>query len=252
MNNKPIGLLDSGLGGFTIYYGLKAKYPKAPLVILADQKHSPYGPKTIDELEAITIKNIEFFQDLGIEHILFACNTTSGLLLENMQARFPHLHIKGVIDGTVNQVQASHKVAVVATKANIESHAYRNKILAHHPTMQVIEIMAHDLVDYIEGLADSSIIDKYVAKLLVDSEDADQIILGCTHYPLVKDAFIKARDVDYIESTQAMVSELEGWLVDNEGPSKIYTSGDAKKLKHQLKVIFKQDEVVEEVKWWNK
>ncbi len=247
MKQRPIGLIDSGLGGFTIFYGLKAVYPKAPLIMLADQKNNPYGPKTVAELEAITIKNIEYFQSLGVDRVLFACNTTSSLVLEKMQAHFKDIEFKGVIDGTVKQLKQADQVAVIATKANIESHAYKNKILKQFPEAQVIEIIAHDLVDYIEGLVDDATIYRYVDELLKASGTADPIILGCTHYPLVLDLFKKSRDVTYIDSTQAMVSELGVWLTDNEGPASILTTGDAAILKHQLQILFDKDEDVKAV-----
>ncbi len=242
--NVPIGLLDSGLGGFSIYYGLKEAFPHAPLIGLADQANSPYGPKTIKELEAITIKNIEILQQYGCRHILFACNTTSALLLESMQNHFKHLQLKGVIDGTVAQVQQVKTIAVIATLANINSHVYKNKLQAKFPNMNVIEIVAHDLVDFIESMADEVVIYNYIEKLLEQAPHAQALILGCTHYPLVKHLFYKAKPVIMYDSIDAMVKELTPWLEDNHGDSLVLTSKDATMLKQQLNTVFKQEEDV--------
>lgn len=242
--NRPVGMLDSGLGGFSIYYGLKKVYPHAPLIILADQKNSPYGPKSLKELEAITTHNIELLKEFGCQKILFACNTTSALLLESMQQQFPQLSLKGVIDATIAQVKPAKKVAVLATEANIKSHVYKNKLLAAHPTMEVVEIIPHHLVDYIEGLASEAILEDYLKNVLKPAEDVDAIVLGCTHYPLVAHLIQKIVNVPLYDSIQAMVNECKPWLENNVGTGKILTSLDAEKLHHQLNVLFNEDEVV--------
>ncbi len=247
MNQQPIGLIDSGLGGFTIYYGLKKAYPKAPLMILADQYNSPYGPKSKEQLYDITSKNIEFFHAQGVRHLLLACNTTSSLLLKDMQEKYPEIAIRGVIDATVNQIQETSKIAVVATQANIFSHVYKNEIVKRFPSSEVIEVIAHDLVDYIEGLADKQTIAHYVATLCNQCKDVDTILLGCTHYPLVINEFKACKDVVYIDSTQAMVLASKDWLENNIGDSTILTSASAQVLQRQLHVLFNAHEEVVEV-----
>lgn len=243
----PIGLLDSGLGGFSIYYGLKQVFPHAPLIGLADQANSPYGPKTIQELEAITITNIDILQGYGCERILFACNTTSALVLESMQKRFPHLQLKGVIDGTIAQVKPVQSLAVVATLANINSHVYKNKLQQMYPTMEVVEIVAHDLVNYIESMADEATIKNYIAQLLKQAPHAEALILGCTHYPLVKHLFYEVKPVVMYDSIEAMILELTPWLDGNVGASHVLTTKDASTLKHQLFTMFNKEEVVVKV-----
>lgn len=245
--NHPIGMLDSGLGGFSVYYGLKKAYPNAPLIILADQKNSPYGPKSVEELEVITTHNIELLVRCGCQKILFACNTTSALLLHTMQDKFPNLSIKGVIDPTIAQVKPVQKVAIMATEANIKSHVYKNKLLALHPTMEVVEIIPHHLVDYIEGLESEAMLEAYLRNVLAPALGVDAIILGCTHYPLVSSIIKKIMDVPLYDSVGAMVDDCKAWLKNNVGEGKILTSLDANKLKHQLKVLFEVDEEVVKV-----
>lgn len=246
--NNPIGLIDSGLGGFTVYYGLKKAYPNAPFLVLADQKNSPYGSKSLEELEKISTNNVEFLLSQGVRHILFACNTTSGLLLDTMIQKFPEVSFKGVIDGTIQQIKDDKTIAIVATKANIESHAYKNRIIEKYPNTNVIEIAAHKLVDYIEGLSEQEIMQQYIFELLEDAKEAATIVLGCTHYPLVKHLFEVSKKATYIDSTQAMVHELKPWTENNQGPSRIFTTASAPILQHQLMVLFDQHEEVEEVK----
>lgn len=245
--NRPVGMLDSGLGGFSIYYGLKKAYPNAPLMILADQKHSPYGPKSVEELATITAHNIDLLVEYGVQEILFACNTTSALLLESMQERYPNISLKGVIDATVAQVKPVKQIAVLATEANIKSHVYKDMLLKQHPNMDVVEIIPYKLVDYIEGLASDEVIEAYLKEVLAPAHGVDALILGCTHYPLVKHIIQKIIDVPCYDSIEAMVKECKPWLENNEGPGKILTSLNANKLHHQLEVLFGVDEVVEEV-----
>jgi glutamate racemase len=245
--NRPVGMLDSGLGGFSVYYGLKKAYPQAPLIILADQKNSPYGPKNIQELEIITTHNIQLLVEFGCQEILFACNTTSALLLDTMQQKFPNLSLKGVIDATVAQVRPVKQVAILATEANIKSHVYKNKLIAQHPSMDVVEVIPHHLVDYIEGLASEEALEAYLKNVLEPAKGVDALILGCTHYPLVRHIINKIMDVPLYDSIEAMVKECKPWLENNVGEGKILTSLDAKKLHHQLEVLFNVDEVVVKV-----
>jgi glutamate racemase len=241
---RPVGMLDSGLGGFSVYYGLKKAYPNAPLIILADQKNSPYGPKSVEELQAITTHNIELLESCGCQEILFACNTTSALLLDTMQQQYPNLSLKGVIDATIAQVQPVKKVAILATEANINSHVYKNKLVALHPTMEVVEIIPHHLVDYIEGLASEEVLEAYLENVLAPAIGVDALILGCTHYPLVRHIIEKILNVPLYDSIDAMVKDTKPWLENNVGEGKILTSLDADKLHHQLDVLFGVDEVV--------
>lgn len=245
--NHPVGMLDSGLGGFSVYYGLKKSYPNAPLIILADQKNSPYGPKSIEELEVITTHNIELLISYGCQRILFACNTTSALLLDTMKLQYPNIAFKGVIDATIAQVKRVNKVAVMATEANIKSHVYKNKLNKLHPTMEVVEIIPHHLVDYIEGLENEATLEAYLRNVLSPAVDVDALILGCTHYPLVSHIIERILDVPLYDSVGAMVDYCKPWLENNVGGGKILTSLDAHKLHHQLKILFGVSEEVVKV-----
>lgn len=240
---RPIGLIDSGLGGFSIYYGLKQHFPDAPLIMLADQKNAPYGPKSFQQLHEITVINIDLLIKMGCNHILFACNTISALLLDSMQRLFPDIEIVGVIDATVATVDPVDSLAVIATKANIESHAYQSKLKDKFPSIKIKEIIAHDLATMIEDLVDEQHIGSYI-DMLLEGIDVDVMILGCTHYPLVRHLFEKQKSIILIDSIDAMVKELTPWLKDNTGPSLIMTTSDPTTLKKQLKTIFDKEEDV--------
>lgn len=235
---KPIGILDSGLGGVSVVLALRNAYPDLAMVYLADQIHAPYGNKSKQEICEIMEGNIRWFQNQGITEVLLACNTASSNALEYLHERFPSMKIEGIIDVTVNQLIDADCVGVLATTATIASHAYKFKIEKKLNSL-VIEQAAPDLVALIEGLASeqqlSSILDEYCRPL----EECDTIVLGCTHYPLIKDQIAKKLSGKIIDSIEPIIQSFSNRDYP-KGDVVIYTTKDPHHLQQQIKTVFKQ------------
>lgn len=235
---KPIGILDSGLGGVSVVLALRNAYPELAMVYLADQIHAPYGNKSKQEICEIMESNIRWFQNQGITEVLLACNTASSNALEYLREHFPLMKIEGIIDVTVNQLVDADCVGVLATTATIASHAYKNKIEQRLSAM-VIEQSAPDLVALIEGLTDekrlSSVLDDYCASI----KECDTVILGCTHYPLIKEQIaqkISGKIVDSIDPIIQSFSKRDYPI----GDVVIYTTKDPHHLQQQIQIVFNE------------
>ena len=235
---KPIGILDSGLGGVSVVLALKAAYPDLAMVYLADQIHSPYGNKSKQEICEIMESNIRWFQNQGISEVLLACNTASSNALEYLHEHFPLMKIEGIIDVTVNQLDDADCVGVLATTATVASSAYKSKIESRL-NARVIEQAAPELVALIEGLADeeklSGVLDDYCFSI----KECDTVILGCTHYPLIKDLIaqkVTGTIVDSIEPIIRSFSQREY----PKGDVQLYTTKDPLHLQQQVEIIFKE------------
>lgn len=239
---KPIGILDSGLGGVSVVLALQKAYPEMAMVYLADQIHAPYGSKSKDEICAIMHQNIRWFEQQGITDVLLACNTASSNALEYLHACFPQMNIEGIIDVTVQQLDDADCVGVLATSATIASHAYKEKI-ENRLNARVIEQAAPALVGMIEGLADndelSLILDEYCASV----RECDTLILGCTHYPLIRDLIASKVSGRIVDSIEPIIKSFKSRNYE-QGEVRIYTTKDPVHLQTQIQTIFQEEVVV--------
>jgi glutamate racemase len=235
---KPIGILDSGLGGVSVVLALKNAYPDLALVYLADQIHAPYGNKSKQEICEIMERNIRWFQQQGITEVLLACNTASSNALDYLHKHFPAMKIDGIIDVTVNQINDADCVGVLATTATIASHVYKEKI-RHRLNARVIEQAAPDLVALIENLADEKVLSNILSEYCHSIKECDTIILGCTHYPLVKELIAQQVSGDIVDSIEPIIQSFSKreYL---KGDVVIYTTKDPQHLQQQVEIIFKE------------
>ena len=184
--NKSIGVFDSGVGGLTVLKELKLLCPNEKYIYFGDTKNLPSGEKTKQELIAIAKDIFDFYKELEVKAVVMACNTSSATVYEELKDNydFEIYPIVQIVSQFVAQ-KGYKKVAIMATNATINSHAYANEITKYNQNITVIEQACPQLVPLVENkIADSDtslIIQKYLNPVL--SGNPDKIILGCTHYP---------------------------------------------------------------------
>lgn len=236
---KPIGILDSGLGGVSVVLALHRAFEDMAMVYLADQIHAPYGNKSKAEICEIMDANIRWFQSQGIEEVLLACNTASSNALDYLHKQFPTMKIHGIIDITVDQLSDADCVGVLATGATVASHAYKKKI-EEKLNCHVIEQAAVDLVALIEGMASErqllAALDEYCAPL----QQCDTVILGCTHYPLVAHLIAQKVSGRIVDSIEPIIQSFVNRDIC-KGDVRIYTTKDPVCLKQQIQILFKEE-----------
>lgn len=241
---NSIGIVDSGLGGYTVYATLRNAYPSASFVFLADQQHAPYGNKTPQEIIAITYKNMQWFHSQGIHEVILACNTTSSVALDLMREEFPDMVLHGIIELTVNalDLQPSQSVLIMATTATIQSHSYPKAIAARYENISVDGVAMVDLVRHIEELSDEKTVDSYLrSELTKHATEYSKIVLACTHYPIVKDQIANIVRGEIYDSRQAIVDLLKDRKLP-VGISRCFTTGDPQHASHQVKTLFDIEE----------
>ena len=126
MDNRPIGLLDSGLGGLSVAKKVIEKLPNESTVFIGDNAHMPYGDRTKEEIIELVRKSVQFLLDKNVKLIIFACNTATAMAMSTIQAEIDP-QIIGVIQAgrlAASRTTKNKKVAVVSTNATAESHAY--------------------------------------------------------------------------------------------------------------------------------
>jgi glutamate racemase len=217
----PIGVFDSGVGGLTVLDAIRRKLPHEDLVYLGDTARLPYGTKSPASILRYATQATRQLQQRGIKLLVVACNTASAVALDALSEQLAPLPVLGVVEpGAAAAVAArpGGQHLVLATEATVRLGAYRRAILAQDPGSRVDELACELLVSLAEeGWNDGSIAEailrRYLDSLASDSRHPDSVILGCTHFPLLRGTFagVFDRDVSIVDSastTAAVVHDL--------------------------------------------
>jgi len=216
--SNPVGVFDSGIGGLTVFRELAKILPHEDLIYLGDTARVPYGNKSPETVTRYALQNVRFLLKQKVKMVVVACNTASAFALKTLQTEYK-IPILGVIEpGARGALSASHKfrIGVIGTEGTMKSEAYTQTILSQKPQAFVISASCPLFVPlveegWLEGEVPEKIADQYLKKIL--AEDIDCLILGCTHYPLLKQTLQKVigekiRLIDSAEETARAVLEL--------------------------------------------
>lgn len=219
MKRAALGIFDSGLGGLTVFSALHRYLPQESLVYLGDTARVPYGNKSASTVQRYAREDAEFLIQRGVKALVVACNTASAFALESLRKEFP-IPIFGVIEpGSRAACVATRnkKIGVLGTRGTIASQAYTKELLALDDQLQVFSEACPLFVPLVEeGWHSSaearSIAESYAAPLL--QAGVDTVILGCTHYPLLKPVLseIFGPRVQLIDAGRVLAEELKLFL----------------------------------------
>jgi glutamate racemase len=238
--NYAIGVFDSGLGGLTVVRSIQRELPAEDIHYFGDIARLPYGIKSTKQIIQFSIQNTEFLLKTKIKALVVACNSSASASLQALRKNFS-LPIVDVITPAAQlavDVSTAHQVAVIGTTATIESHAYKKEINSLDPKIHVIEKACPLLVPLVEaGWLEHpitlSVIREYLNSFL--RPKTDTLILGCTHYPLLKKAIqrVAGGHVALIDSAPSTSKRLREVLERRElltersgkkGKLKVYVS----------------------------
>jgi glutamate racemase len=192
----PIGVFDSGVGGLTVLRALREALPHEDLVYLGDTARLPYGTKSPASISRYAGQATAKLQDRGIKLLVVACNTASAVALQALQDQMEPVPVIGVVEpGASAAVEArpAGRHLVLATEATVRYGAYRHAILRRDDRAQVRELACEMMVSlaeegWTEGNIAEAIIRRYLEPLAELAFEPDSIILGCTHFPLLRPA----------------------------------------------------------------
>ncbi len=226
VKHLPIGIFDSGVGGLTVYRALHQKLPNEHFIYLGDTARVPYGTKSLETVERYAIENSSFLASRGIKLLVVACNTASALALPKIREKIG-IEIVGVIGpGARKAVEiTSHekfpKIAVIATEATVSSNAYADSIRNASSAAEILQAPCPLFVPLAEeGWTKEeetySIAKKHLSKVIEFSPDS--LVLGCTHYPILKDVIQETvgESVTLIDSGEATADEVAD-LLEKQG-----------------------------------
>ena len=216
MNGRPIGVFDSGIGGLTVVHALTARLPHENVVYYGDTARVPYGPKSPQVVREYAAQDVDFLMSKNVKMVVVACNTVSAVALDVVQKKAGVPVIGVILPGARTAVGASHRkrIGVIGTIATVNSNAYVHAIRQLDGDVHVVAQACPLFVPLAEeGWADhkatAMIAREYLFPLKL--EKIDTLILGCTHYPVLRSAIAAAVDgeVVLIDSGAAAAVEVE-------------------------------------------
>lgn len=250
----PIGVFDSGFGGLTVVKEIARHLPHENLIFFGDSDRCPYGPRHPDQVEEFSVEICDWLVSLGCKLVVIACNTATAAGLAACQRAFDIPVIGVVMSGARAAVEATHsrKVGVIATQGTISSGVYVRAIESLDSGIKVLSLATPELVDLIEHeLVDETLERLDVRQALVMDAiaplmgcDIDTLVLGCTHFPLLKDeiAACMTDDVVLVSSAEECAHEVREILTRRqelyEGPElgklTFVTSGKDIELRNRI------------------
>ena len=213
--DSAIGVFDSGIGGLTVLHSIMEALPRENTVYLGDTARAPYGAKSVETVLRYSFENSEFLVEKGVKIVVVACNTSTAIALGQLRERLS-VPVIGVIEAGVRRALQStknNKVGVIGTEATIQSGAYTAALKVADGNIEVYSRacpLFFPLVE--EGWTENAVVDLTVKAYLASLKQSgiDTLILGCTHYPLLKKAIRKflGSGVGLVDSAEETAKEV--------------------------------------------
>jgi glutamate racemase len=223
VNNAPIGIFDSGVGGLTVARAIIDQLPNESVIYLGDTANTPYGTKSIQEVRTLALEVMDHLVDEGVKLLVIACNTASAAVLRDARERYTEgrgIPVVEVIQPAVRRAVAATrngKVGVIGTTATIASRAYDDAFAAA-VDFEIISAACPDFVDYVErGITSGPEVIALASGYLqsIKAAEVDTLVLGCTHYPLLTGAlgYVMGENVTLVSSAEETAKDVYRTLV---------------------------------------
>ena len=208
MNNAPIGIFDSGVGGLTVARAILDQLPHEELIYIGDTAHTPYGPRAIADVRALALDVMDTLVARGVKMLVIACNTASAAVLRDARERYD-VPVIEVIQPAVRRAVAAtrnRRVGVIATQATVASRAYEDAFAAA-PDLEISSVACPRFVEFVErgetaGDEVIAVAEESLAPLT--AAGVDTVVLGCTHYPMLAGpiSYVLGPDVTLVSSAE--------------------------------------------------
>jgi glutamate racemase len=241
MDPRPIGVFDSGVGGLTVLHECLVTMPHEDFVYLGDHARLPYGPRPLDEVRRFAKEIGAYLEAQGVKLVVAACNTATSAALPQLQEEL-EVPVVGVITPEAHaavQATRNRRVGLLATEGTVNAGRYAELVHALDAGVALVAVACPRLVPLIEsddpfGAATTDVVREYAVPL--KETGVDTVILGCTHYPLIRPIFqrVFGRDVTLVFSAEETAREVAETLArkgfenaaDREGQYRFMTTGD--------------------------
>ena len=189
---RPIGVFDSGVGGISVLRELVALMPNENFIFYGDSKNAPYGTKTLEEVRKLTLADAEYLMTQNVKALVVACNTATSaaihILREKYQKEIPVIGIEPALKPAVS-VKENPRVLVMATPMTLREKKFHNLMQKFQDQAEIISLPCPGLVEFVErGELSGEALERFLKNRFAPYQEkkVDAVVLGCTHYPLVR------------------------------------------------------------------
>lgn len=260
MNRNPIGVIDSGVGGLSIFKEIVKILPNESFIYIGDSKNCPYGNKSSSEIYSLSKRLVEFLLKKKAKIIVIACNTITVSCLEKLRKDFPQIPIIGTVPviKTASKLTKNGRIGVLSTKKTANSKYQKDLIKKFGRGLKVINLGTDKLVPIVENAPASKLdINKILTKELKPFQDfkIDTLVLGCSHFPFLAKEIRKilGKNVQVLDSSGAIARQTKRVLISenliseyNNPVNTFYTTGKLEKFKNVAGKLLEFDK---KIKW---
>lgn len=213
--NRPIGFFDSGVGGLSVMKEAIQVMPNENYIYFGDSKNAPYGVKSVEEVRNLTFKAVEFLLNKGVKGIAIACNTATSAAVADLRKVYPDLPLVGIEPALKPAVEFNKdgNILIMATSMTLKEEKFNRLMSRYKDRASIIPVPCPGLVEFIEsGKLDGKEVEEYLFEKMntYNGGKIASIVLGCTHYPFIKDTLVKiiGKDITIIDGGLGTAKEL--------------------------------------------
>lgn len=221
--NMPIGFFDSGVGGLSVMKESIKIMPNEDYIYFGDSKNAPYGVKSVDEIKQLTFRGVEFLLSQGAKGIVVACNTATSAAVAELRKIYPDLPLVGIEPAIKPAVELEKvgKIIMMATPMTVKQEKFEMLLKKYEERADIVPMPCDGLMEFVEnGVLGGTQLEEYLSEKLqgYNNENTSAIVLGCTHYPFVKDTIIKVvgEGVDIIDGGEGTAREIKRRLEEQD------------------------------------
>jgi glutamate racemase len=244
MTNKPIGIIDSGIGGLSVYREIVSLLPNEPVVYIGDNAQAPYGVLSEEDIYERSVELVSVLLEKDVKLIVVACNTITVCCIDKLRKTFPHVPMIGTVPvvKTAAAVTRNNKIGILSTTRTADSAYQKDLINKFASDKTVFNLGTDELVPLIEqGIPEGKQLEEILQRVLseLQTDHIDTLVLGCTHYPFITNEIQKVLGdgVQILDSGAAIARQVRRVLDENnalaeEHPPRhsFYTTGEASRI----------------------
>lgn len=221
MDNRAIGVYDSGFGGLSVWRELRKMLPEESLIYLGDGKNCPYGGRSREEITSFAVEAVEALVAEGAKMIVVGCNTATTAAVAYLRERWSDMPIVGLEPAVKPACLTSRtrRIAVLATEHSLKSDMFLATAARYASDVEVIKVVGEGFVELVEQGLERSVEAEIAVRRVIEpllDEGIDKIVLGCTHYPFLRpliEQVIGEKDIEVIDSGEAVARRVK-WLME--------------------------------------
>ncbi|MDR5586451.1 MULTISPECIES: glutamate racemase [Clostridium] len=199
--NRPIGFFDSGVGGLSVMKEAIRLMPNENYIYFGDSKNAPYGIKTVEEVKTLTVDAVELLLEKNVKAIVVACNTATSAAIDLVRSKYKNIPIIGIEPALKLATKYNRKgnIIIMATPMTLKEKKFKSLMEKYGEDYDIVSLPCAKLVEFIEhGILSGEELEEYLKEKFnpYKNNDIGVVVLGCTHYPFIKETLYKVIDKD--------------------------------------------------------